>query len=70
MGISEISKLCGRLLHTSFDLKIFERLIKSKALRLKIKLHLYLGIYFWIFSLGFLDNLISIISRAIKYHWL
>ena len=70
MGISEISKLDGRLSHTSFDLKILGRLIKSKALFLKFKLHLYLGIYFLIIYLGSLNNLVSMISRAMKYHWL
>ena len=46
MGISEISKLDGRLSHTSFDLKVLGRLIKSKALLLKVKLHQCLGIDF------------------------
>ena len=40
MGISEILKLDGRLSRTSFYLKIWARLIKSKALLLKVKLHL------------------------------
>ena len=46
MGISEISKLDGRLSHTLFDLKMLGRLIKAKALLLKVKLHLYSGIDF------------------------
>ena len=54
--------------HTSFDLTILGRLINSKALLLKDKLHLYLGIDFLIISLGFLNNLVSMISRTIKYH--
>ena len=70
MGISEILQLDGRLSHTSFDLKILGRLIKSKPLLLKVKFHLYLRIDFLIISLGSLNNLVSIISRAIKYHWL
>ena len=56
--------------HTSFDLKILGRLAKSKALLLKVKLHLYLGIDFLIITLGSLNNLISMISTAIKHHWL
>ena len=48
MGIWEILKLDGRLSHTSFDIKILGRLIKSKALLLKDKLHLNLGIDFLI----------------------
>ena len=56
--------------HTSFDLTILERLINSKALLLKVKLHLYLGIDFLIISLGSLNNLVSMISTTIKYHWL
>ena len=35
-------KLDGRLSHSTFDRKIIGRLIKSKALLLKVKLHLYL----------------------------
>ena len=70
MGISEILKLDGRLSHTSFDLKILGRLIKSKTLLLKVKLHQYLGIDFLIISLGSLNNLVSMISRVIKYHLL
>ena len=42
MEISEISKLNKKLLRTYFNLKILERLIKSKDLLLKVKLHLYL----------------------------
>ena len=49
-------------------LKILGRLIKSKALLLKVKLHRYLGIDFLVISLGSLNNLISMISKAIKYH--
>ena len=41
MGISEISKLDGRLSQTSFILKTLGRLIKSE-----VKLHLYLGLNF------------------------
>ena len=63
-------KLDERLSHTSFNLKILERLIKSKALLLNVKLHLYLGNDFLITSLGSLNNLVSVISRAIKKHWL
>ena len=40
-----MSKLNGRLSHTTFDLKILGRLIKSKVLILKVKLHLYLEIF-------------------------
>ena len=65
-----MSKLDGRLSFTSFDLKTLGRLIKSKALLLKVKLHLYLGIDFLVISFGSLNNLVSVISRAIKYHWL
>ena len=70
MEISEVLKLDGRLSRTFFDLKILGRLIKSKALLLKVKLHLYLEIDFLINSLGSLNNLVSMIYRAIKYHWL
>ena len=52
--MSEISKLDGRLLHSSFDLKILGRLIKSKAWLLKAKLNLYLGIGFFNSFLKFL----------------
>ena len=45
--MSEISKLDGRLLHISFDLKSLGRLIKSRALLLKVELNLYLGIDFF-----------------------
>ena len=65
MGISEILKLGGRLSHTSFHLKLLGRLIKSKTLLLRVKLHLCLGIDFLIISLGSLNNLVSVISRAI-----
>ena len=68
MGISEISKFDKRLSHTFFDLKILGRLIKSKALLLKVKLHLHFGIDFLIISLGPLNNLVSMISRTVKYH--
>ena len=66
MGISEISKFDGTLLPTSFDLKILGRLIKSNALLLKVKLHLYLGIDFLIVSLGFLNNEFPMIHTYIK----
>ena len=70
MAISEISKLDGRLLRTSFDLRILGRLIKSKALFLKIQLHLYIGKDFSMVSLGSLNNLVLVTSRTIKYDWL
>ena len=42
MEISEISKFDGRILHISFDFKSLWRLIKLKALLLKVKLvHFY-----------------------------
>ena len=65
MGISELSNLDGRLLHTFFDLKILGRLRKSKALLLKVKIHLDLRIDFLRTSLGWLINLVSTIFRAI-----
>lgn len=65
MGISELSNLDGRLLHTFFDLKILGRLRKSKALLLKVKIHLDLRIDLLRTSLGSLINLISTIFRAI-----
>ena len=45
--------------NNSFVLKILGRQIKSKALLLKVKLHLYLAIDFLIASLGSLNNLVS-----------
>ena len=45
MGISDLSKLDGRLSHTCFNLKIEGRLIKSKALLLKLILHLFTRLY-------------------------
>ena len=70
MEISEKSKLYGRLSHNSFELKILRKLIliKPKALLLKLKLHLQLGIDFSIVSLGSLDYLVPMIPRAIKSH--
>lgn len=65
MGISELSNLDGRLLHTFFDLKILGRLRKSKALLLKVKIHLDLRIDLLRTSLGSLIDLISTIFRAI-----
>ena len=65
MKISEISNLDGRILITSFDLS-FRRSDKIKSLFLKVKLRLYLGINNSIVSLGFLNDLVKIIFRAIK----
>ena len=72
MEISEKSKLYGRLSHNSFELKILRKLIliKPKALLLKLKLHLQLGIDFSIVSLGSLDYLVPMIPKAIKSHCL
>ena len=60
----------GRLQHASFDLKILQRLIRSEVFLLNFKLHLHLGIDFLIVSLSPLNNLVSMISKAIKYYWL
>lgn len=68
MEISEKSKLYGRLSHNSFELKILRKFIKPKALLLKLKLHLQLGIDFSIVSLGSLDYLVPLILKAIKSH--
>ena len=68
MEISEKSKLYGRLSHNSFELKILRKLIKPKALLLKLKLHLQLGIDFSIVSLGSLDYLVPLILKSIKSH--
>ena len=68
MEISEKSKLYGRLSRNFFELKILRKMIKPKALLLKLKLHLYLGIDFSIVSLGSLDYLVPMIPRAIKSH--
>ena len=67
MEISEKSKLYGRLSRNFFELKILRKMIKPKALLLKLKLHLYLGIDFSIVSL---DYLVPMIRRAIKSHCL
>ena len=67
MEISEKSKLYGRLSRNFFELKILRKMIKPKALLLKLKLHLYLGIDFSIVSL---DYLVPMIPRAIKSHCL
>ena len=66
MAISEESKLDGRILHTTCDLKILRRLIKSNTLHLIDKFDLYLGIDVLKRSLGYLKSLASITSRAIK----
>ena len=68
MEISEKSKLYGRLSRNFFELKILRKMIKPKALLLKLKLHLYLGIDFSIVSLGSLDYLVPMIPKAIKSH--
>lgn len=68
MEISEKSKLYGRLSRNSFELKILRKMIKPKALLLKLKLHLQLGIDFSIVSLGSLDYLVPMIPKAIKSH--
>ena len=45
MGISDLSKLDGRLSHTCFNVKIEGRLMKSKALLFKVILHLFTRFY-------------------------
>ena len=47
-------------------LLILAGLIKPNVLLLKIKLHLHLGIDFLNIFLGSLNNLVSMISEAIK----